>query len=103
MEGENLLQLLAKLVWKEIAKQSVKGSGIHLNFSIHPGGSLCIDGLIFKNGVVFAKAKELHPDWHYFTPKQIDKEIKESVKMIIEICTNTLNATDKELKKYNII
>lgn len=101
--SRELLSLLAQLVWEEIRKQSVVGNGIHLNFSVHLAGELCIDGWICRNNKVFAIAKELHPDWPYFTSREIRKEVKKSVKRIIGICQNTLKLTDEELIKYKII
>jgi len=50
-----LIQLLSKLIWVEIEKQSVRGSGIHLSVQIYPDGDLVIVADTEKKGKRYSK------------------------------------------------
>lgn len=85
---------IVKEYWKEIKKQAIKGSGIHLAIQVLPDCKLYLTYEMDKFGMRFAESVEIHSE---------DMRPKDAVKIAIEKAIRTKKLTRKELIKFNLI
>ncbi len=98
MKITTLDKLAMGIIWKEIRKQAIKGSGIHIAPIIDQKGRMEIMADIERFGKRFGIGREIK-DIKYKTYKDFRKEIKETIKVLTKTLLNTKNATKKELIK----
>jgi len=81
---------IVKKCWKEIKKQAIKGSGIHLAVQIFPSCKIHLVAGIDKFGRRFEAARDINNP-------------KEDVKKITQQALETKKLTKKELKRLKLI
>jgi len=82
---------LVEKIWKEIKKQSIPDSGIHLSIQIVPDGEIVVVADMDRFNKRFAVSCA------------IDKNIEHSINRIIGYCVNTKKARKKDLIRMGIL